>query len=109
MDNSKIYDKYNSDSGDRDLSTEKLMPVSSTFDDALNFLKPPLEVLENQSPKAINYAIQLGAIMIVNANNRYYIKGLHHKFSYDEVKERIEENMKHNKFKTRKCYLIRYR
>ena len=91
MDNSKIYDKYNSDSGDRDLSTEKLMPVSSTFDDALN------------------YAIQLGAIMIVKVNNRYYIKGLHHKFSYDEVKERIEDNMKHNKFKTRKCYLIRYR
>ena len=91
MDNSKIYDKYNSDSGDRDLSTEKLMPVSSTFDDALN------------------YAIQLGAIMIVKINNRYYIKGLHHKFLYDEVKERIEYNIKHNKFKTRKCYLIRYR
>jgi hypothetical protein len=46
--------------------------------------------------------------MIVKANNRYYIKGLHHKFSYDEVKERIEYNIKHNKFKTRKCYLIRY-
>ena len=91
MDHSKIYDKYNSDSGDRDLSTEKIMPVSSTFDETLN------------------YAIQLGAIMIVKVNNRYYIKGLHHKFSYDEVKERIEKNIKYNKFKTRKCYLIRYR
>jgi hypothetical protein len=90
MDHSKIYDKYNSDSGDKDLSTEKIMPVSFTFDDVLN------------------YAIQLGAIMIVKVNNRFYLKGLHHKFSYDEVKERIEENMKHNKFKTRKCYLIRY-
>jgi hypothetical protein len=91
MDHSKIYDKYNSDSGDKDLCTEKLMPISSTFDDALN------------------YAIQLGAILIVKVNNRFYLKGLHHKFSYDEVKERIEENMKYNKFKTRKCYLIRYR
>jgi hypothetical protein len=91
MDNSKIYDKYNSDSGDKDLSTEKIMPYSSSFDDVLN------------------YAIQLGAILIVKCDNRYYIKGLHHKFSYDEVKERIEENLKHNKFKTRKCYLIRYR
>ena len=45
---SKIYDKYNSVSGDKDLSTEKLMPVLSTFDDALNFLKPPKAVLENQ-------------------------------------------------------------
>jgi hypothetical protein len=91
MNNSKIYDKYNSDSGDQDLCTEKLMPVSYTFDDVLN------------------YAIQLGAILIVKVNNRFYLKGLHHKFSYDEVKERIEKNMKHNKFKTRKCYLIRYR
>ena len=37
MDNSKIYDKYNSDSGDQDLCTEKLMPVSYTFDDVLNY------------------------------------------------------------------------
>ena len=48
MDNSKIYNKYNSYFGDQDLSTEKIMPVSSTFDDTLNFLKPPLAVLENQ-------------------------------------------------------------
>ena len=91
MDQSKIYDKYNSDSGDNDLSTEKIMPISTSFDDVLN------------------YAIQLGAILIVMVNNRYYIKGLHHKFSYDEVKERIEKNMKCHKFKSRKCYLIRYR
>jgi len=48
MDYSKIYNKYNSDSGDQDLSTEKIMPSSSTFDDVLNFLKPPKAVLENQ-------------------------------------------------------------
>ena len=48
MNNSKIYDKYNSDSGDQDLSTEKIMPLSSTFDDVLNFIKSPLAVLENQ-------------------------------------------------------------
>jgi hypothetical protein len=91
MAHSKIYEKYNSDSGDQDLSTEKIMPISFSFDDVLN------------------YAIQLGAILIVKVNNRFYLKGLHHKFSYDEVKERIEENIKYNKFKTRKCYLIRYR
>jgi len=91
MDNSKIYTEYNTDSGNSDLSTEKLMPISSSFDEVLN------------------YAIQLGAILIVKGNNRFYIKGLHHKFSYDEVKEIIEKNMKYNKFKTRKCYLIRYR
>lgn len=91
MDNSKIYEKYNSDSGNKDLSIEKWMPISTSFDDVLN------------------YAIQLGAILIVKDNNRYYIKGLHHKFSYDEVKERIEYNLKYNNFKTRKCYLIRYK
>ncbi len=48
MDHSKIYDKYNSDSGDQDLSTEKTMPISTSFDDVLNFIKPPLAVLENQ-------------------------------------------------------------
>jgi len=48
MDHSKIYDKYNSDSGDRDLSTEKIIPISTLFDDVLNFIKPPLAVLENQ-------------------------------------------------------------
>ena len=97
MEQSKIYTEYNSDSGNRDLSTEKTIPISSSFDDVLN------------------YAIQLGAILVVRTGRvndkrpgQYYIKGLHHKFSYDEVKERIEKNMKHNKFKTRKCYLIRY-
>jgi len=48
MDHSKIYEKYNSDSGDGDLTTEKIMPISTSFDDVLNFLKPPLAVLENQ-------------------------------------------------------------
>jgi hypothetical protein len=48
MDHSKIYDKYNSDSGDQDLSTEKIMPISTSFDYVLNFIKPPLAVLENQ-------------------------------------------------------------
>ena len=91
MDYSKIYTEYNSDSGKKDLSTEKIMPISSSFDEVLN------------------YAIQLGAILIVKDNNRYYIKGLHHKFSYDEVKERIEENIKNKFFSKRKCYLIRYR
>ena len=48
MDCSKIYDKYNSDSGDQNLSTEKIMPTSTSFDDVLNFIKPPLVVLENK-------------------------------------------------------------
>jgi hypothetical protein len=54
MDNSKIYDKYDSDSGNKDLSNEKIMPISTPFDDVLN------------------YAIQLGAILIVKWDNRYY-------------------------------------
>jgi len=48
MDHSRIYDKYDSDSGDQDLSTEKIMSISTSFDDVLNFIKPPLAVLENQ-------------------------------------------------------------
>ena len=98
MDNSKFYEEYNSDSGNRDLSTEKTMPISTPFNDVLN------------------YAIQLGALIIVKTGRvndkrpgQYYIKGLHHKFSYDEVKKKIEENLKNKKFKTRKYYLIRYR
>lgn len=37
MEHLRIYDKYNSDSGNHDLSTEKIMPISTSFDDVLNF------------------------------------------------------------------------
>ena len=85
----------------------EFLPVSSTGHMMITTAMLGLEI--TPFVKLFTIAIQLGAILIVKVNNRYYIKGLHHKFSYDEVKERIEENLKNKKFKTRKCYLIRYR
>jgi acyl-CoA-binding protein len=75
--------KYNSDSGNRDLSSEK----SYTKD------TPSNEILQK--------AIELKACLIVKTsyiNNdkpgAWYIKGYNKHYTYQEIKSKIEENVK---------------
>jgi hypothetical protein len=89
--------KYNSDSGNRDLSSEK----SYTKDTPFN------EILQK--------AIELKACLIVKTsyiNNdkpgAWYIKGYNKHYTYKEIKSKIEENVKNKKHTRRECYLINY-
>jgi hypothetical protein len=88
---------YNSDSGSRDLSTEKKYNNNIPF----------IEILQK--------ANELNAILIVKTsyinNNRpgaWYIKGYNNHFTYDEIKSRIQENIIKKKHTKRICYLIKY-
>mgnify|MGYP003682583827 CR=1 FL=1 len=89
--------RYNSDTGNRDLSTEKSFPKSLTF----------MEILQK--------ANELKAHLIVKTNyvneNRpgaWYLKGYNGKFYYDEIKAKIEKNLEDGKHKTRISYLVKY-
>jgi hypothetical protein len=88
---------YNSDSGSRDLSTEK------KFNNDIPFI----EILQK--------ANELKAVLIVKTsyinNNRpgaWYIKGYNNHSTYEEIKSRIQVNVKNKKYTKRICYLIKY-
>lgn len=88
---------YNGDSGNRDLSTEKKFNSNTSF----------FEVLKK--------AIELKAFLIVktsyinsNKPGSWYLKGFNKNYNYDEIKLKIEENVKKDKYKKRVCYLIKY-
>jgi len=88
---------YNSDSGDRDLTTAKTYNKDIPFIEILkkaNELKAPLIVktsyVSDDKPGA------------------WYIKGANSQFTYEEIKSKIEENVKNKKYKKRICYLIQY-
>ena len=89
--------RYNSDSGSRDLSTEK------SFSSILSFM----EILQK--------ANEIKAHLIVKTNyvnkdkpGKWYLKGFNGKFKYEEIKDKIENNIKEGKHKKRVCYLIKY-
>ena len=89
--------RYNSDSGNRDLSSEKSFSPNLTF----------MEILQK--------ANELRAYLIVKTNyvnknrpGKWYLKGYNGKYSYDEIKSKIEMNLKEGKHKTRISYLIKY-
>ena len=89
--------KYNSDSGDRDLSSEKNYNSDIPF----------IEILKKAS--------ELKAFLIVKTsyvnNNKpgsWYIKGYKTDYTYEQIKLKIEENVKHKKYTKRVCYLINY-
>lgn len=89
--------KYNCDSGNRDLSSEKSYKGDIPF----------VEILQ----KAIN----LNAFLIVKSSyindNRpgaWYIKGYNKRFTYEQIKSKIDENVKNKKYTKRICYLITY-
>jgi hypothetical protein len=88
---------YNSDTGTRDLSTEKSYNKDTPFIEILkiaNKLKAPLIVktsyINDDKPGA------------------WYIKGYNNKLTYDEIKSKIEENVENRKYNKRICYLIKY-
>jgi hypothetical protein len=88
---------YHSDSGDRDLTTAKTYNKDIPFIEILkkaNELKAPLIVktsyVSDDKPGA------------------WYIKGANSQFTYEEIKSKIEENVKNKKYKKRICYLIQY-
>jgi len=89
--------KYNSDSGNRDLSSEKSYNKDTPF----------IVILQK--------ANELKASLIVKTsyvnNDRpgaWYIKGYNTHYTYDELKSQIEENVKKKKHTKRTCYLINY-
>jgi len=60
-------------------------------------------------------AIDLKAVLIVKTsfiNNdkpgAWYIKGYNKHYNYEEIKSKIEENVKNKKYTKRICYLINY-
>jgi hypothetical protein len=88
--------RYNSDSGNRDMSTE-------SYDKDMSFF----EVLQR--------ATQLKAPLIVKTSyvnderpGAWYIKGQNSNFSYEDIKIMVEENVQNNKHSKRVCYLIKY-
>ena len=88
---------YDSDSGTRDLGSEE------TYNKDMSLF----EVLQK--------AIELKAHMIVKTSyvsdvrpGAWYIKGYKNTLSYEEIKATIEDNVLHNKFPKRICYLIKY-
>ena len=89
--------RYNSDSGNRDLSSEKSFASDVTFMEILqkaNELKAHLIVKTNYSNK--------------DKPGRWYLKGFKGTSTYDEIKAKIEKNLKERKHKTRISYLIQY-
>ena len=89
--------KYSSDTGNWDLGGHIVLKNDIPF----------IEVLKKAYDKK--------AILIVKTNyvddNRpgaWYIKGYNSKYTYDEIKSKIEDNIKHNEFSKRICYLIKH-
>jgi len=88
--------KYQSDSGNGDLSSGKPMNRNTPF----------IEVLQ----KAYETRAQL--IVLTPPYRKkpgaWYIKGRADKYSHDDVKLRIEKNIEHGDYISRTCYLIKY-
>ena len=89
--------RYNSDSGSRDLSTEKSFSPKLTF----------MEILQK--------ANDIKAHLISKTNyindkkpGAWYLKGFNRKFRYEEIKIKIENNLREGKYPKRVCYLIKY-
>ena len=88
--------KYNSDSGNRDLSKEIKYNKNIPF----------IEILTK--------ANELRACLIVKTSyineskpGSWYIKG-HNSVSYEDVKSKIEKNVENKKYTKRVCFLIKY-
>ena len=89
--------KYNSDTGNWDLSTQRVMSKDTPF----------MVVLQK--------AYELKAVLIVKTsyiNNvkpgAWYIKGYNTRYTYEQIKSQIEDNVKNEKHIKRICYLIKY-
>ena len=89
--------EYKSDSGTKDFSNERRYSKNKEFS----------EILKK--------ARELKAFLIVKTSyinddkpGAWYIKGYNNDYTYEEIKSRIEENVRNNKHTRRTCYLIKY-
>jgi hypothetical protein len=89
--------QYNSDSGSRDLSTEKSFSSKLTF---MEILQKANEIKAHLISKT-NYINE-------DRPGKWYLKGFNGKFGYEEIKEKIENNLREGKHSKRVCYLIKY-
>tara|TARA_B100001123_G_C15334006_1_gene1032149 strand:+ start:1096 stop:1380 length:285 start_codon:yes stop_codon:yes gene_type:complete len=89
--------RYNTDSGSRDLSTEK------SFDNTLTFI----EILQ-EAYKMKAYVITKTIYVNEHKQGKWYVKGFNGKFTYLEIKDKIEKNLLEGKYPNRLCYLIKY-
>ena len=88
---------YNSDSGTRDLSTEKRYNKNTPF----------IEILKKANELKAHLIVQTSYISAAKPG-AWYIKGYKSEKNYDQIKTTIEENVRLNKYDKRKCYLIKY-
>ena len=88
--------KYNSDSGNRDSSSEITYNKDTPF----------IEILQKASELKATLIVKTS---FVNSDRpgAWYIKG-YNNCTYDEIKSQIEENIKNKKYTKRICYLINY-
>ena len=89
--------RYNRDSGSRDLSTEKSFSSKLTF---MEILQKANEIKAHLISKT-NYINE-------DRPGKWYLKGFNGKFSYEEIKTKIENNLRERKHSKRVCYLIKY-
>ena len=88
--------KYQSDSGNGDLSSGKGIDVNTPF----------IEVLQKASEKKAQLIVLTTAFN--NNPGAWYIKGPADKYTYDDIKQRIETNVRCGDYSRRTCYLIKY-
>ena len=82
---------YNTDTGDRDLGTEKTLSSNTSFTELWK------------------QATSLKAHLIIQTSpGTYYIKGYTHKRNYNEIKNILETNQSQGKYSKRKAWLISY-
>jgi uncharacterized membrane protein len=86
---------YNSDSGNRDLK-ELSYPLTYTFIEILNI------AYENKAPLIVKTSYKSEA-----KPGAWYIKG-NEDSNYENIKNRIEENILNGNHTKRECYLIKY-
>jgi hypothetical protein len=91
--------RYNSDSGNGDLLIG--LPRKS-----IDRNTPFIEVLQKASEKKAQLIVLTPPFR--KHPGAWYIKGRADKYSYEEIKLKIEKNIEHTEHTTRTCYLIKY-
>ena len=92
---------FNSDTGSRDLGSEHSFPRET----------PEYIIIK----KAIDMASAYGSNSVVIIRTKpygtkpgaWYIKGYNNRFSYEELRAKIDKNVSLGKFERRECWLIR--
>jgi hypothetical protein len=92
---------YDTDTGNRDLGSDKSYPIGTPEDEITN--------------EAINLASEYGSDVVViiktspygSKPGAWYIKGYKGKYTYETIEQTLEDNQRNGKFTRRKCKLIK--